>query len=204
MKITRKNARFFLFSLPLALLTGCFHADSTASIPAVRNFDAERYMGRWYEIARLPHRFERDLDFVVAEYSLNPDGTVKVLNSGMRSGKKKSAEGRAKWKKNADPGTAELEVTFFAPFSGDYRVILLEADYSSAIVTSSSRDYLWILSRTPELPEEGRLEQYLSRCRDWGFDVERLEYPRQEKNSSAGEAKTDAQGGAGSGGDGPQ
>ncbi len=190
MKITRKNAPFFLLSLPFALLTGCFHSDSTAAIPAVRNFDVGRYMGRWYEIARLPHRFERDLDFVVAEYSLNPDGTVKVLNSGMRSGKRKSAEGRAKWKKNADPGTAELEVTFFAPFSGDYRVIRLEADYSSAIVTSSSRDYLWILSRTPELPE-GRLEQYLSLCRDWGFPVDRLEYPRQEEENtlSAGNDK---------------
>jgi len=174
---TMKNLFFWLAaSLTSVFLPGCSTGKSTASIPAVTPFSVERYMGVWYEIARLPHRFERDLDNVSATYSLRPDGRVDVLNRGFRDGKERQARGIAVFKDSPEVG--ELEVSFFRPFYADYRIIALADDYSSAIVTSSTFDYLWILARTPRLPQ-GVLDRYLYRIQTWGFDLGRIEYPRQ-------------------------
>ncbi len=105
---------------------------------------------------------------------MRPDGKINVVNTGFRDGKKHSIQGVAKFKDRADIG--ELRVCFFWPFYGDYKIIYLEPDYSVAIVTSSSKDYLWLLSRTPELPPE-RLKDYVQKIRDWGFPTAKLEYP---------------------------
>lgn len=178
-----KHNTFFMAATGFLLLaggifSGCSGSGSTGDIPAVGGFELERYLGKWYEIARLPHRFERGLDFVVAEYALRDDGRVRVVNSGVRDGKTKSVEGVARFK--GSPETGLLEVSFFRPFYGDYRIILLEKDYSAALVAGENRDYLWILSRSPEL-DAGKLEEYLAFAREKGFDVDNLEYPKQKK-----------------------
>ena len=109
-----------------AMLTGC---ETTSDIAAVQNFEPERYMGTWYEIARLPQYFERDLDEVKAQYTLNDDGTIKVVNSGVKDGEPTSITGKAKLKHpDAKPQTGELRVSFFWPFYSDYRVIELAPD----------------------------------------------------------------------------
>lgn len=169
--------KFLSWGFVPALLALCGCAASTDSIASVRNFDSKRYLGTWYEIARLPHRFERDLDFVSAHYSEQGDGTIRVVNRGQRDGKEREAVGKAHFKGASDVG--ELRVSFFGPFYGDYRIVELAPDYSSAIVTSSTKNYLWILSRTPRLSKE-TLEKYLAQIREWGFDVSALEYPKQK------------------------
>ena len=169
--------KFLSWGFVPALLALCGCAASTDSIASVRNFDSKRYLGTWYEIARLPHRFERDLDFVSADYSEQGDGTIRVVNRGQRDGKEREAVGKAHFKGASDVG--ELRVSFFGPFYGDYRIVELAPDYSSAIVTSSTKNYLWILSRTPQLSKE-TLEKYLAQIREWGFDVSALEYPKQK------------------------
>ena len=155
-------------------LFGCRPANDTAGIAAVTGFDAARYMGKWYEIARLPHRFERDVTEPAAEYTLQEDGTVKVVNSGLRDGSPTQVTGVARFAGKHDVG--ELEVSFFRPFYGAYRIIYLEPDYSAAIVTSDSRDYLWILGRSPSLPRE-QLARYLTMLEQQGFAVKLLQFP---------------------------
>ena len=161
-----------------AALAGCA---TTADIAAVRDFEPERYMGTWYEIARLPQYFERGMDEVRARYTLNPDGTITVENSGVRDGEPKSITGTAKLKNpDAKPLAGELRVSFFRPFYSDYRIIELTPDYGTAVVTGGSRAYLWVLSRTPEM-ERARLDAILERMKTLGFDVDKLEYPSPAK-----------------------
>ena len=173
------------------LITGIISSDaaaltgfgSTSDIAAVRNFEPDRYMGTWYEIARLPQYFERDLDEVTAQYTLNDDGTVRVVNSGVRDGEPTSITGKARLKyPDADPQTGELRVSFFWPFYSDYRVIELAPDYSYAVVTAGSRDYLWVLARKPTMPKE-QLDGIMERVKALGFEIDKLEYPKPVKTS---------------------
>ena len=165
------NWRIFL-SLAALSLAGC--APSSAHIPAVRDFDSAKYMGKWYEIARLPHRFERGLDRVSAEYSAAPDGSITVTNRGMRGNEPRSVTGKAKLKHpDAQPPAGELRVSFFGPFYSDYRVMLLDADYQWALIGSGSAKYLWILSRTPELPKS-TLDTILAEAQRRGYDTSKL------------------------------
>lgn len=160
-----------------SLAAGC--APSSSDIPAVTNFDLDRYLGTWYEIARLPHRFERGMDHVRAEYSKNADGSVKVVNHGVKNGSAKSIVGRARLKAATLPPTGELEVSFFRPFYADYRIIELDPQYRYAVVTGSTRNYLWILSRTPQLPSD-QLAAIIRRLEKLSFDTAELEFPRQQ------------------------
>ena len=161
-----------------AMLTGC---ETTSDIAAVQNFEPERYMGTWYEIARLPQYFERDLDEVKAQYTLNDDGTIKVVNSGVKDGEPTSITGKAKLKHpDAKPQTGELRVSFFWPFYSDYRVIELAPDYSYALVTAGSRDYLWVLSCKPTM-DKAQLDGILERAKALGFELGELEYPKPVK-----------------------
>lgn len=164
-----------LFPLAVLVLAGC--APSSAHIPAVRDFDSAGYLGKWHEIARLPHRFERGLDRVTAEYSAASDGSIKVTNRGMRGKEVRSITGRAKLKyPDAQPPVGELRVSFFGPFYSDYRIIELPPDCRYAVVTGGTMDYLWILARTPCL-DATELEGILRRLEALGFDVAKLEYP---------------------------
>lgn len=171
----------FLSMLFVGLIcSGCTNS-TTRGIPAVLGFQGARYAGKWYEIARMPNWFERGMNNVTAVYSLNPDGTFKVVNSGVRSGKKHSVSGKA-WYASR-PGVGELRVSFFFLFSSPYRVIYLDNDYSTAVVTGSDYSQLWILARTPSLPS-GKLEKILQWITDLGYETEKLIFPAQNWNGS--------------------
>lgn len=146
----------------------------------VEEFDLSRYLGKWYEIARFDHSFERGMQNVTAEYSLRDDGKVSVFNSGWKGEKFKLAEGKAKYPdpKN-DPG--HLRVSFFLFFYSDYNVMLLDNDYSVALVGSRSPNYFWILSRTPEVDQEV-LDILLEEAQNRGYDVSKLIWVDQSKN----------------------
>lgn len=148
-----------------------------APLRTVPYVDLDRYLGRWYEIARLPTRFERGLTHVTAEYGRRPDGTIRVLNRGRRSQKTEEAEGTATV---ADHLTnARLKVSFFWPFRGDYWILELDPNYQWALVGEPGRDYLWILSRQPRLnPDVVRNLTAIARLE--GFPVEKLHFTRQE------------------------
>jgi apolipoprotein D and lipocalin family protein len=153
-------------------LAGCTGVPE--GVEPVRGFDADRYLGTWYEIARLDHRFERGLDDVTATYVANPDGSIAVVNRGLERGqcRRKEARGRAVFLGPRD--RASLAVTFFWPFAGGYHVFALDTrDYGWALVSGPSRDYLWILARSPDLPEPVRGD-LVARARALGFPVEQL------------------------------
>ncbi|MFI2811003.1 MULTISPECIES: lipocalin family protein [Microbulbifer] len=160
-----------LLLLCFAFLWGCTGVPE--NVQPVTGFDLDRYLGRWYEVARLDHSFERGLSHVTAEYSLNDDGTVKVVNRGYsrEKGEWQEAVGRARFA--GDPDTGHLEVSFFGPFYASYVVVALDADYRHAMVTGYNREYLWLLSREPEIPK-AELEQLLQQARDLGYNTDNL------------------------------
>lgn len=148
--------------------------DSEVDNSAVEEFDLERYMGRWYEIARFDHFFERGLVGCVAEYSSGENGLIKVVNTGYKrsfDGKFKESEGKARRPDPSRPG--ELEVAFFLNFYAGYYILELAPDYSYVLVGSDSDDYLWIMSRTPKMKKED-LEFLLERARQRGYDTSKL------------------------------
>ncbi|GAB4169649.1 MAG: lipocalin family protein [Geothermobacteraceae bacterium] len=168
--------RRFLALLAL-LLGGC--AGAPQGVEPVTGFQLERYLGTWYEIARLDHSFERGLSRVTAEYSLRDDGGIRVVNRGFNetNGEWKQAIGRAYVTGAADVGA--LKVSFFGPFYGGYNVIALDRDgYRWAMVCGPSRDYLWILARSPRLDGEV-YRQLVAGARQLGFAVEGLIEVRQ-------------------------
>lgn len=144
------------------------------NIEPVTGFEAERYLGTWYEIARLDHSFERGLSNVRAKYSRNEDGSIKVINRGYNEekGQWEEADGRAVFVE--DKNTAHLKVSFFGPFYASYVVFELDKQaYSYAYVTGYNRDYLWFLSRTPEVSDEA-LDAFRKQAKAEGFDLEEL------------------------------
>jgi len=150
-------------------------------LKTVEHVDVKRYMGTWFEIAKLPQRFEKGLVGIKANYTLLPDGKVEVLNSGYKegfNGKMKTIKGKA-WV--ADTATnAKLKVSFFWPFTGNYWIIELGKDYEYAVVGDESRKYLWILSRTPQM-DEALYNELLKRVQDRGFDVSKVEKVPQKQ-----------------------
>lgn len=158
----------------LMLFGGLF---SCATIPkeatAVKSFDKKRYLGKWYEIARIDFKFEKNLNNTTAEYSLNENGTIKVDNKGYNTKKDKweQAIGKAKFVNEDTVGM--LKVSFFGPFYGGYNVIELDAAYKYALVAGSSLDYLWILSREKTIPDAIK-EKYLASAKAIGYDTDRL------------------------------
>lgn len=153
------------------LLAGCVGMPDT--VRPVGNFQLERYLGTWYEIARLDHPFERGLSQVSAEYSLREDGGVRVLNRGYKAkdGKWKEAEGKAYFVQ--DPQTGFLKVSFFGPFYGSYVIFELDPDYRYAVVSGPDTSYLWILARDRKL-DEGLKRDLIARAAARGFDTSGL------------------------------
>ena len=129
---------------------GCGSAGSTAFIPAVENFDPQGYEGVWYEIARLPNFFEKDMTHVQACYTLQSDGSIVVVNSGRKNGAWKEITGKARLL-DPEKKEGELEVSFFGPFYSAYRIVDLDENGQTAIVCGSDMDLLWILAPTPEI-----------------------------------------------------
>lgn len=178
MSFIRSAILALFFALTLA-------ACSTAPPEGVRpvtNFDINRYLGRWYEIARLDHSFERGMSDVNATYQLQDDGSVKVVNRGYDTKRQawKEAIGRALF--IGDSNTASLKVSFFGPFYGGYHVIALDQeDYRWALVAGPDRDYLWILARERTLPSEVR-EKLVSQAQALGFATDKLIWVEQTRN----------------------
>ena len=142
-----------------------------ATVPHV---DLDRYLGTWYDIASFPQPFQRGCTATTATYTRRPDGQIDVLNRcrrGSLDGKETSATGRARVVDRAT--NAKLEVSFFRPFWGDYWIVGLGPNYEYAVVGHPSRDYLWILSRTPTL-DRATYDGILARLRAQGYEVERL------------------------------
>jgi len=182
MKMTLKKLPPVLKSAQRRLIRGCYFAalvtlSGCVSIPdgiePVTDFDADRYLGTWYEVARLNHRFERGLYNVTATYSKKDDGSVRVENRGyaLDDEKWKSAVGKAKFV--SDPGTAHLKVSFFGPIYGSYVVFELGEDYDYAFVTGNNRKSLWFLSRE-QVPPAELMERFKTIARAQGFDLSTL------------------------------
>lgn len=157
-----------------AILGGCHARHPGPDLPVVPRVDLERYVGVWHEIARYPHRFQEGCCASTATYTLREDGRVDVLNAcreGGSEGKLRSGKGIAKV---VDPATnAKLKVSFFRPFWGDYWIIGLGPAYEYAVGGHPSRQYLWILSRTPQM-DEATYQAILARLEGLGYDTARL------------------------------
>lgn len=162
--------------LSLLGLGGCAGGHSTVDNSTVKQLDLEKLMGRWYEIARYDHRFERGMSHVTATYSLLGDGRIKVVNEGVRNGKRKTARGKGKQPDALQPG--KLKVSFFLWFYADYYVLDIAPDYSYVLVGSSSDKYLWIMSRTKTLPQP-LLHSLLDNLRLRGYDTSKLIFVEQ-------------------------
>jgi apolipoprotein D and lipocalin family protein len=150
----------------------------------VTPFDIARYEGKWYEMARLDHGFERGLSDVNASYRRQPDGTVQVINRGYDNSRRewRQAEGRALFV--GDPDRGSLKVSFFWPFYGGYHVVALDQqDYLWSMVVGPDRDYLWILARDKHLPVDVR-ERLLSQAREIGIDTRKLIWTEQTRPDS--------------------
>jgi apolipoprotein D and lipocalin family protein len=160
----------------ITLLTGC--TGMPPGVTPVSGFDVNRYLGEWYEIARLDHSFERGLEKITAQYTLKPGGGLRVINRGydVESGQWREAEGRAYF--IDDPQTGRLKVSFFGPFYGSYNIIRLDQeDYRYALVCGPDTSYLWILARDPGL-DSSIVDELVAYAAEHGFDTSQLIYVR--------------------------
>ena len=155
----------------MGLISSMF-AGSTKEISPICDVDLERYLGTWYELARFPHSFEKGLDNVTATYNLRSDGKIDVINSGLKGGERKVANGIA-WIPD-QKCTGQLLVSFFWLIKSPYKIIRLDAkDYSYAVVTSSTKSYLWFLSRKSAVSDE-LYNDFVSFADAQGFDVTKI------------------------------
>ncbi len=173
-RLTRLAAPFAAILLTFLLATSGCSTAPPEGVKAVTPFDVRRYEGRWFEIARLDHSFERGLTDVRATYRLQTDGSVEVVNRGYdpKKGAWREAVGRALFTGDANRGS--LKVSFFGPFYGGYHVVALDQkQYAWSLVMGPNRDYLWILAREKQLPEDVRA-RLLEEARRLGVDVGQL------------------------------
>ena len=149
-------------------------------IKAVNNFEVNKYLGQWYEIARLDHAFERDLSHVTATYSLREGGGLQVINKGFNQAKGQwsEAQGKAFFVDGDDKG--HLKVSFFGPFYGAYIIFHLDNYYQQALVTSNDRSYFWLLSRTPTISNTLK-QRLLTKAAEAGFDTQSFIFVEQAK-----------------------
>lgn len=172
--------KYFWIVFATLLFYSCsIHGVKEVSMEPVEDFEVKKYLGKWYEIARLPNWFEKDLTKVTANYELLDNDKVRVINEGYNTRKKKysKATGKAFFPGNKNIG--HLKVSFFGPFYSDYKIIELDKEaYDYALVASSSK-YLWILSRSPQLDDE-TTGMLVNKAKSLGFDVEKLYFTPQE------------------------
>lgn len=167
-----------LWIMAALLLAGCISKPD--QIVPVASFKADKYLGKWYEIARLDHGFERGLSQVTADYSMRADGGIKVVNRGYQAEKSewKVAEGKAYFV--GKPDEAFLRVSFFGPFYGSYIVFDLDQDnYSHSMISGPNKSYLWLLSRTPTM-DEATKKRLVGKAQALGFDTSKLIYVDQQ------------------------
>jgi apolipoprotein D and lipocalin family protein len=171
--------RTFVLAALLGLITAC--TSPPEGVTSVTPFDVTRYAGKWFEVARLDHSFERGLTDVSASYRLQADGSVEVINRGFAAdkGEWKQADGKALF--TGDTNRASLKVSFFGPFYGGYHVVALDQQgYRWSMVIGPTRDYLWILSRDRQLPASVR-EQLVAQARQLGVAVDKLIWVEQTR-----------------------
>ena len=161
-------------------LVACKSPTPPKGVQPITNFEASRYLGKWYEVARLENRFERGLEQVTATYGKRSDGGISVLNRGYDPVKNKWNESEGKAYFTGEPTTAALKVSFFGPFYGGYNVAALDPSYRWSLVVGPDRGYVWILSRDKQLTPEVR-EQVLAQARKLGIDVDRLIWVAQTR-----------------------
>ena len=177
-----KHLIFAAFAAALLPLAACSKDFDNSTVD---EFDLSRYLGVWYEVARYNHSFERGMDNTMAEYILQDDGKVFVLNTGWKNGKFKVAEGKAKYK-DPDGHPGALKVSFFLFFYSEYNVMMVDENYQISLVGSKSENYLWILSRTP-VPDPDLLSMVLEEAARRGYDTSKLIWVDQSRNIEAWE-----------------
>jgi lipocalin len=165
----------------LFMIVPCFASSGKKAIlPTVPKVDIEKYMGVWYEIARFPHRFEKNLVGVTATYKQNENGKISVLNQGYKytlDGKHKTTKGRARIPDPDVPG--RLQVAFFLCFWADYLILELDEHYQYALIGSSTPDYLWILCHNPQM-DESTYKMLVNKAQSLGYDISKLEKVKQK------------------------
>ena len=172
-------ARVVVVVAGLHLVTAC--TGLPEGIKPVTDFDADAYMGRWYEIARLDHSFERGQSNVTADYALQDDGTLSVLNRGYDEAEGEWREASAVARFAGPANVGHLEVSFFQPLYASYVIFELADDGSHAYITGHNRDYLWLLARTPQVTDEVR-QAFVQRVSDLGFASDALIWVDHDKN----------------------
>jgi apolipoprotein D and lipocalin family protein len=174
----RKEAFLVICTTVLVLLSSCATLPKGATV--IGSFEKEKYLGKWYEIARYDFAFEKNLNNTTAEYAIRKDGKIDVVNRGYNYITKKWSEAKGKARFRGADTIGELEVSFFGPFYAAYNVIALDKDYQYALVAGSSLKYLWILSREKTLPDEVKA-QYLSIAQSLGYDTSKLIWVEHDK-----------------------
>ena len=167
-----------------AILSSC-SVKPPNNVEAIKNFELERYLGTWYEVARLDHSFERGMTDVTAQYSMREDGGVRVINKGYLVDKErwKEAEGKAYFVE--DEKTGFLKVSFFGPFYGAYVIFRLDSvNYQYALVSGPDEEYLWLLARTPNLNKRTK-EHLVDFAKSRGFDTSKLIYVTHTNQQSS-------------------
>lgn len=154
------------------MFLGFFASDKIDNKPVP--IDLNKFLGKWYEIARFDHSFERGMQRVVADYKLLPDGNIQVINSGYKDGKFKETIGKAK----TTDISGLLRVSFFLNFYSDYRVLMIDKDYQYVLIGGNSSKYLWILSRTPQISDDV-LQKIINAAKERGYDTEKLIFVEQ-------------------------
>ena len=167
---------FQKIAIPISLAVVGFVIFNSCSVgipkgaTAIKNFNSDKYLGQWYEIARFDYKFEKNMDNVTANYSLNSDGTIKVQNRGYNYVKKEWKESIGEGRFVNDKSEARLKVSFFKPIWAGYNVIDIDDDYQNALVVGNSTKYIWILSRNKEIPNSIR-ERFLAKAKKLGYNT---------------------------------
>lgn len=171
----------FVLMVIIIFVSGCVSIPD--GIEPVKDFQSNRYLGQWYEIARLDHSFERGLEQVTATYSIREDGGIKVTNRGFDTASQQwqEAEGKAYFVGESNEG--HLKVSFFGPFYGSYIIFDLGKDYEYSLITSSKRSYLWLLSRTPVIDENLKVD-LINKMTALGFNTKDLIFVKQDDQLS--------------------
>jgi apolipoprotein D and lipocalin family protein len=181
MKKDTRNKLCLLLALSAGsiLLNAC-RVKIPKNAKAVKPFQVRQYLGKWYEIARMDFRFEKNLNNVTANYSQQQDGVIQVKNRGYNTVQEKWKESVGKAKPVKDPQEGRLKVSFFGPFYAGYNVIAIDPEYRYALIAGNNLDYLWILSRTTTLPASVK-DNYLELARKLGYRIEDLVWTAHDK-----------------------
>lgn len=176
-----KTVVFSILAASAAVLMLSSFKGKKKKVEVVKPFSQEKYLGKWFEIARLNYVWEKNLDNVTATYSMRPDGKIKVDNKGYNYKKEKWAESVGKARPFGDANEGALEVSFFGPFYAGYNVVAISSDYQYALVVGDNTDYMWILSRERTIPSDIK-DEFLKKATALDYDIEKLIWVKHDKD----------------------